>query len=104
MMSETTIRAGDDLMTLINVFTVTPERQQELIALLVEATEQVMLRMPGFISANFHRSDDGRHVVNYAQWRSRADFAAMLENPEAREHMSRASAIAAFEPIVCELA
>jgi len=103
-MSETIIRAGDDLMTLINVFTVAPERQQELVVLLAEATEKVMTRMPGFISANIHRSDDGRYVVNYAQWRSRADFAAMRENPDAHEHMSRASAIAAFEPIICEVA
>lgn len=103
-MSETTIRADGDVMTLINVFTVAPERQQELIDVLVEATQQVIRRMPGFVSANIHRSLDGRHVVNYAQWRTQADFEAMLQNPEARPHLVKAAALADFNPIVCDVA
>ncbi len=79
---------------LINVFTVAPERQQELLDVLTEATEQVMRFQPGFVSANLHRSRDGQYVANYAQWRSAADFEAMLANPEAREHMGRCSDIA----------
>src|SRR3954447_10431486 len=102
-MTETTICAGDDVMTLINVFTVAPQRQQELVEILIEATERVMVGMPGFVSANIHRSDDGSHVVNYAQWRSRGDFAAMQADERAREHMARAAALASFEPIVCEV-
>jgi heme-degrading monooxygenase HmoA len=102
--TETTIRRDQDLMTLINVFTVAPEHQQELVDLLVEATEQVMVGQPGFVSANIHRSDDGTHVVNYAQWRSRDDFAAMLRDERAQEHMGRAARLARFEPIVCEVA
>jgi heme-degrading monooxygenase HmoA len=86
------------------VFTVVPERQQELVDLLVEATEQVMVGLPGFVSANIHRSDDGTRVVNYAQWRSRADFAAMRDNPTAGQHMGRAAALASFDPIICEVA
>ena len=38
-----------------------------LIDLLVEATEETMRHRDGFISANFHKSLDGRHVANYAQ-------------------------------------
>lgn len=102
-MTATTIRPDADVMTLINVFTVRPEDQQQLIDLLVEATDEVMAHMPGFVSANFHRSDDGTRVVNYAQWRSREDFAAMRQNPRAQEHMARAAGLAQFEPIVCEV-
>ena len=102
-MTQTMIRAGDGVMTLINVFTVAPQRQQELVDILAEATDRVMVAMPGFISANIHRSDDGTHVVNYAQWRSRDDFAAMLADEQAREHMGPAAALASFEPIVCEV-
>jgi heme-degrading monooxygenase HmoA len=101
---QTTIRADTDQMTLINVFTVDPERQQELVDLLVDATERKMSQVPGFISASIHRSDDGRRVINYAQWRSRADFAAMQQDPEARSHMARAAQLAQFDPIVCEVA
>jgi heme-degrading monooxygenase HmoA len=85
----TTISTESDLVTLINVFTVAPERQQELLDVLIEATEQVMRFQPGFVSANLHKSLDGQHVANYAQWRSVEDFEAMLANPEAGEHMRR---------------
>ena len=62
-----------------------------------------MQHLPGFISANIHRSHDGRRVVNYAQWRSRTDFETMLRNPEAQPHMARAAELADFDPILCEV-
>jgi heme-degrading monooxygenase HmoA len=99
-----TINPSDQVMTLINVFTVEPGKQQQLIDLLDQATETAMKRQPGFISASIHKSADGRRVVNYAQWRSKADFEAMQKNPEAVEHMKGAAAIARFDPIVCEVA
>ena len=99
-----TIEKGRDLLTLINVFTVEPENQQKLVDLLIEATEQLMKHLPGFMSANLHKSHDGKKVVNYAQWRSKDDFEAMRRNPAARPHMEAAAAIAKFEPILCEVA
>ncbi|MET8825526.1 antibiotic biosynthesis monooxygenase family protein [Streptomyces sp. NPDC004610] len=80
--------------TLINVFTVTPDRQAELIALLAEATEETMKHQPGFVCANFHASQDGERVINYAQWESEEHYRAMLTNPEARVHMDQAATIA----------
>lgn len=95
----TSISASDAVATLINVFKVTPERQQELIDLLDEATDQVMRHLPGFVSANIHASTDGTRVVNYAQWDTAAHFEAMLADSGAREHMSRAGELAeSFEP------
>ncbi len=91
------------LMTLVNIFTVTLDKQAELAALLVGATEETMRHLPGFISASIHRSLDGTKVINYAQWRSQADFAALKDNPRARPHMQAAAALASFEPIVCEV-
>jgi hypothetical protein len=44
-----------------------------------------------------------RWPAPYAQWRSRDDVAAMQADEQAREHMSRAAALASFEPIVCEV-
>ena len=102
-MTDTTISVENEVMTLINVFTVEPDRQQQLVALLVEATDAVMTNMPGFISANIHRSADGTRVVNYAQWRSAADFAAMRSHPSAIPHLHEAGALAQFDPIVCEV-
>lgn len=100
----TTIRRGAEPLTLINVFTVHADRQAELVQLLIDATEAEMRHQPGFISASIHRGHEGTRVVNYAQWRSREDFDAMLQNPRAREHMGRAARIAAFDPILCEVA
>jgi heme-degrading monooxygenase HmoA len=99
----TEIRTGRSLVTLINVFTVEPAQQQRLIDVLVEATEAVMNTMPGFISANIHRSVDGTRVVNYAQWRSREDFERMLQHPDAIPHMREASSLASFEPHLYEV-
>lgn len=97
-MTVTTIDPNARLATLINVFTVDPARQQELVNLLVDATENVMRHRKGFVSANIHASVDGVAVVNYAQWESAADFHAMLEDPAAKEHMSAVAAVARFEP------
>jgi len=99
-----TIAEHGDLVTLINVFTVAPEDQQRLVDVLVEATRVVMRKQQGFISANIHRSLDGTRVTNYAQWRSREAFEAMLGVREAAEHMGEAARIAeSFEPHLYEV-
>lgn len=97
------IEKNADLFTLINVFTVAPEKQEQLVNLLIDATEKTMRRLPGFVSASIHRSLDRKRVVNYAQWRSKQDFEAMRSNPEAMPHMQAAGALASFDPIVCEV-
>jgi heme-degrading monooxygenase HmoA len=98
------ITTDQDVATLINVFTVNRETQQPLVELLTEATEQVMRHRPGFVSANIHASLDGTRVVNYAQWRSRDDFLAMLDDPMAREDMSAVGSLGISEPRLYEVA
>ena len=98
-----TITPGQGVLTFINVFTVEPDQQQSLVDLLTEAAEQTFRHLPGFVSANIHRSLDGRKVVNYAQWQSKADFEAMRANPEARRHVQAAAAFAPFEPVFCDV-
>lgn len=83
----TTIEKGNEVATLINVFTVTPENQQRLVNALINATEKIMKKIPGFVSANIHKSADGIRVINYAQWHSREDFEAMMKNPEVQSHI-----------------
>ena len=100
----TTITTNKNMVTLINVFTVQPENQQRLVDLLTEATKLAMKKQPGYISANIHKSLDGTRVTNYAQWRSKDDFEAMLQNPEAAKHMKEASQLAIkFEPHLYEV-
>ena len=80
-----------------------PADQQRLLDLLLEATESTMRHLPGYVSANLHRSLDGTHVVNYAQWRSTTDFQAMLRSPQAQAHMARAADLADVEPHLYEV-
>jgi quinol monooxygenase YgiN len=94
----TTISTDQDIATLINVFTVNPDSQQQLIDLLDEATDRVIRHRAGFISANIHASLDGTRVVNYAQWRSREDLEDMLADSTAREHIKAITALAAADP------
>ena len=99
-----TIAKANDVVTLINVFTVAPEDQQRLVDVLVEATKAVMRNKEGFVSANIHKSLDGTRVANYAQWRSKEAFEAMLRDREAAEHMGEAARIAeSFEPHLYEV-
>ena len=96
----TTIDNSKKICTLINVFSVEPEKHLELFELLKEATENVMSKLPGYISANLHISDDKKTVTNYAQWASLADFQEILKNDEAQMHMKKAAALATeFKPV-----
>lgn len=99
----TKISKTAELVTLINIFVVEPENQQLLVDLLVEATEDVMCKLPGFISANIHKSLDGTRVTNYAQWRSVEDFRALFQNPDARAHMPAIGKIAKSDPTLYEV-
>lgn len=95
----TTIAVDQPVTTLINVFTVRPERQAELVELLTKATEQHISGLPGFVSANIHASTDGVRVVNYAQWADAEAMRAMLADPAAQPHLAATAEIAeSFEP------
>jgi quinol monooxygenase YgiN len=95
----TTIEQNSGYATLINVFTVDPDRAAELAVLLHTATDDVMRHRPGFRSANIHLSTDGTRVVNYAQWDSAEAYRAMLEDPTTQQHMREAAALAiSFDP------
>jgi heme-degrading monooxygenase HmoA len=101
--SRTTIEVEAPVVTLINVFEVPAHRQDALIELLEKATVEVMRNLPGFVSANIHRSLDGTRVANYAQWRSVEDFEHMLSTPEAQVHMREATKIANAAPFLCRV-
>ncbi len=96
----TTIDNTQNYCTLINVFTVTPEKQLELFELLKKATQEVMSKLPGYISANLHLSDDQKTVTNYAQWATLSDYRNALKNEQALTHMKQAAALATeFKPV-----
>jgi quinol monooxygenase YgiN len=82
-----------DLLTLINVFDTTPDQQQALIDQWIRFTDEVK-KEPGYLGTALHRSKDGTRVINYAQWRSQADFDRFLQKYGAQfaqfgQHASR---------------
>lgn len=100
----TTLDPDAGYVVLINIFTVEPDRADELLGALSRATEHGMRQRPGFVSANLHVSQDRRRVANYVQWRDQGDIDAMMSDPSAREHMKEAARLAlSFDPIYYEL-
>lgn len=59
------------LFTVLVEWEVKPQHQQELIDSICDLIERHIKRDSGFVSASFHASEDGRRVINYAQWRSK---------------------------------
>lgn len=77
-----TIAKHNDVVTVIFSFAVEPNRQQELIDLLIDALETTTKHQPGFLSASIHKSLDGARVFNYAQWRTQAEYETFAQSPE----------------------
>src|SRR5476651_415944 len=102
-MNITKISPENQFLTLINVFTVEPANQQQLVDLLIAATEESVTKITGFISSSLHKSLDGTKVTMYAQWRSIADYQNMRNNPAASPYLEEALKIARFEPGMYEV-
>jgi|SRR6266568_534665 len=73
------IRVNDARTTQINVFTVEPGHEQQLIDHLARAA-RIASEVPGWVSASLHRSLDGARVVNYAQSESPDAAQAVIEH------------------------
>lgn len=103
----TTIAKSANVITLINIFTVEPENQQHLVELIVKITEDVMCKLPGFISANIHKSLDGKQAANYAQWRSVEsveDMRNSIKNNERHQYLrAEVLKIATLNPVLYEV-
>jgi hypothetical protein len=88
-------------IVLINVFKCESGRQDELIERLTDLVG-AQRALPGFISAVLHRGVNGKHVANYAVWRTAAEWKAMTRHPAVVDSMGPIMAIATFEPHLYE--
>ncbi|UFP94020.1 antibiotic biosynthesis monooxygenase family protein [Gloeobacter morelensis] len=103
-----TIARSNGLTTAIIIFAVEPSRQADLLANIERFLMATVQYQAGFVSATLHKSLDGARVVNYAQWRTEADYDAFLRNSEVQAATgwlslfappdSRLYAVAASEP------
>ena len=98
-----TISKESKLLTLINIFTVEPAEQRELVDLLIRATQTSVRHFTGFVSATLHRSLDGTKVAMYARWRSIEDYQEMRRDPVSSPYLDQALALAKFEPGMYEV-
>jgi quinol monooxygenase YgiN len=99
----TTISKDAKFVTFINVFTVEPANQKQLVELLTHVTETSVRHAQGFVSSALHRSLDGTKVTMYAQWRTIEDYEAMRKDPAPLPYLQRALTIARFEPGMYEV-
>lgn len=76
----TTIRDDFDGGTFINFMTTTPEKQPKLVEFVIGNDAQTFSGAPGYRAANFHRSHNGLHVINYSQWNRPQDFLDAINN------------------------
>jgi heme-degrading monooxygenase HmoA len=84
------IKEKSGLVTQITTLTTDPGRSAEVLALMQDRAA-FMTTQPGFVSVSLHRSNDGRHIVNYVQWESAESLAAAHHAPEFRAKWPRMS-------------
>jgi len=83
-----TIATNNEVATVIIIFNVEPEKQQELLDTVAEFVKTVN-KQPGFVSANLHKSLDGLKVANYAQWKTIKDYENFINNSDVQEKASK---------------
>lgn len=87
-----------DAVTFVNIIDVDPSKHQQLIDLLVEGTQKVISKRPGFISVTLLASLDKTRVINVARWASAEDVQATQADPEAIRYAQGTAAIARPSP------
>lgn len=76
-------------IVLINVFTIEPSDEEELIAAWSHDAE-FMKQQSGYISTQLHKAiGDSPTFINYAVWESVESFRAAFENPEFQRRIGR---------------
>ena len=72
----------------INIIEVDPKNSKKLIESISEYATNVLPNQKGFVSANIHRSDDFRRVINYVQWESFDGLDSLFNDTSARDYYS----------------
>jgi len=80
------ISAVNGYPTGINIIDVAPKNSKQLIDSLSEYIKNVLQNKSGFVSANVHKSDDGRQVINYVQWDSFDGMASLFRDDAAKDY------------------
>lgn len=84
--------------TFINIISVDPAHQQEVVDLLTQGTEEVIRHRPGFVSVVLLASADGAKVINIAEWENPDAAKATLGDPAAQEFAKKIADLGTPDP------
>lgn len=87
-------------VTQINLLTVDPSRQAELIALLRQSTETVIRTLPGWKATRLVAARDGASVVICSDCESAEAIEAMRSDPRMVAYFPKIAALARFDTIL----
>jgi len=87
-------------VTLINVFTAKPGKQQDLAKVLAEGTRTFFSKQPGSLSSSGVVVGDGSKVVNISQWHSAEDIAAFRSDPRFAEYTKTIAEVGTGESVM----
>ncbi len=92
------------MKTLLNVLTIEPANQGQVIEMLRDNVDTVISALDGWISTNLIASEDGKRVVIHSQWRDADAIAAMRSDPRMVAYFPKIAALASFDSILGEVA
>lgn len=84
-------------VTLVNVLSVEPRKQQELVELLRQNTETIIKTLKGWIATSLIASGDGKRVIIHSHWDTAADVEAMRSDPRMQAYFPRIKELASFD-------
>lgn len=82
----------------VNIIDVEPQKQEGVINILKDGSENVISKRPSFISVSLLASLDGKCVVNIARWQSADDVKRTQTDPESADFAKRTAQIASASP------
>lgn len=91
---------GDPVTALLNVLTLDPANQPQLLELLRTNTNTVVRTLDGWIATNLIASADKTRIIIHSQWRDAASVEAMRRDPRMVAYFPRIAALAAFDSIL----
>ena len=90
-------------VTLINVLSIEPNKEKQLVELLGENIESVIKTLKGWIGTDLIASADGRQLVICSQWETSADIEAMRTNPRMVAYFPRVAELASLSSVAGEV-
>ena len=77
------VTENPDYLTAINIVTPKEGEQQKIVDLLDKGMKKYMSKVPGFINATVHQSQDNDYVAVYAQWKDQEALDAAVAHIQA---------------------